>query len=83
MVTGSTLTSRRRTRRDAQGALESQNHAADLAHRAQILDIATEQPRTFRRTVRRRVVGFVPIKLAFGGLAVGNYESEPFHSASS
>jgi hypothetical protein len=75
---------RARTTRHAEGELESQNHALDLAPAARILDVATEQPRTavFRRTVRGRPVELVSIKPAFGGAAIGRSQSELFHSAS-
>jgi len=76
---------RARTTRHAEGELESQNHALDLAPAARILDVATEQPRTplFRRTVRGRPVEFVSIKPAFGEAAIGRSQSELFHSANS
>jgi len=83
-VAESRLRSRRRTTRHAEGELESQNRALDLALAARILDVATEQPGTpvFRRTVRGRPVEFVSIKPAFGG-AIGRHRSELFPSASS
>ncbi len=80
----SRLRSRRRTTRHAEGELESQNRARDLALAARILDVATEQPRTpvFRRTVRGLPGEFVSIKPPFGG-AIERSRSELSPSASS